>query len=207
MTGRWIHVGALLVLASTGIVMAPSCVEHNNTMIFIEHCMVPDPDTCTTKADPAGSFLSGGSLDLAYDDDGSYGCNLLLGNQLIGLASSERARAETSRVTLEGFDVTIRDAFGNTFTDSKGDTIGVYTVPTAGFIDPGDVTTPGYSIAGALLIDSATATVIRDLYRSSNQVQDVVVEVIAHGKTLGGEEVQSAPWTYPISVCEECSCK
>ena len=35
---------------------------------------------------------------------------------------------------------------------------------------------------------------------------ELIVEIVARGRTLGGTEVESAPWRFPITVCDGCTC-
>ena len=32
------------------------------------------------------------------------------------------------------------------------------------------------------------------------------MEVIARGRTLGGTEIESAPFSFPITICQGCTC-
>ena len=57
----------------------------------------------------------------------------------------------------------------------------------------------GLGTTSVLLVDSATAT---DL--AKGPAQDIVASVVLHARTLGGNEIKSAHWTFPIRVCSGC---
>ena len=35
---------------------------------------------------------------------------------------------------------------------------------------------------------------------------ELLVSVVALGRTLGGTEIESAPWKFPVGVCNGCTC-
>jgi hypothetical protein len=54
------------------------------------------------------------------------------------------------------------------------------------------------------MIDSATGQALNASLQSSNQSALLVANVILHGKSLGGNEVTSGEWAYPIDACYGC---
>jgi hypothetical protein len=128
---------------------------------------------------------------------GTYGCNLLLGNQLAP-RGNDSLRTETSRIQIYAFDVTV--------TDIAGAVVGEFSSPAAGFVDPGQAPSAGYGAVGATLIDFNTAKLMADRGDAEGRVQPVLSTVIARGRTLGGTEVESAPWSFPLEICRNCAC-
>jgi hypothetical protein len=81
--------------------------------------------------------------------------------------------------------------------------VGSFTTTAAGFIDPATNTLPGYGLTEVLLIDGATG----QLLDKSPDLWPVTSRIIVHGRTLGGQDLQTAPWDFPIYGCNGCLCK
>jgi hypothetical protein len=129
-----------------------------------------------------------GVLDLAFRQ--TYQAALLVGNQLVRRGSRDQLRTETSRIRLDGAEVTV--------SDSAGGTLDEFTTIGTGFVDPASGEEPGYGVMFAPLVNagrigaSGTATTL------------VSVSVRVFGETLGGEEIESADLTFPIVLCNGC---
>jgi hypothetical protein len=183
---------ALMVLAA-GAVLAPACADNESTL-FVRAVIAPSEDTCIVSADPGGTFLMGGVLDAALG--GEYNAALLVGNQLVPRGNPDQLRTETSRIQLYAADVEVLDAGGAAMT--------TFQAPTSGFVDVGTGDEPGYGSAGVLMIDAQTAGSLGAAITGSGLEQQVVVSVILRGRTLGGNEVESAEFRYPVTVCYGC---
>src|SRR5204863_1557151 len=57
----------------------------------------------------------------------------------------------------------------------------------------------------AILLDADTATSLGNTAASKKQVQQVVSSVVVRGRTLGGNEVETGEFLFPISICSGCS--
>ena len=189
MNSTWKKVGASLAVVAALAVLIPACAE-NESSIFIRACLVPN-DECAVEPTVDTLTRQEGFLDTKFG--GSYACSLLIGNHLAPLGNSA-LRTETSRVQIYAFEVTIKDA-------QSGAVLRSYSDPVNGFIDPGQAPSPGYGAVNALLLDVATAEAL-----VNNGGSEVLSTVIARGRTLGGTEVESAPWTMQIGVCRGCTC-
>lgn len=189
----WMKALAIALLAASTGVLAPACAD-NESSLFIRACLVPD-DSCSVEPSPETAFRSGGSMDASIL--GEYSCVLLLGNQLAPVGN-DSLRTETSRIQVYAFDVTV--------TDRLGAVVGEFSSPTSGFIDPGQAPSAGYGAVGATLVDFNTVQKVAAQGEAEGRSQPVIATVIARGRTLGGTEVESAPWSFPIEICRNCGC-
>jgi len=138
-----------------------------------------------------------------------YYADLLVGSQLVQRGSSDNVRAESSRVALYEAEVHVKTP--------DGTELGAYTVPGNGFVDPGTSTTPGWGIFETILVDAATSVAVLGKLCESNigctggvptqrltRIGRIVAEVTVFGRTLGGTEVESGPFQFPIETCFGC---
>ena len=179
---------ALVSLVASGGVFASSCVTNESTL-FIRACLQIPEDTCIVTPDVSSTTLLRGTLDPAQES--GYNGVLLVGNQLVARGNSVQLRTETSRIEIQSADVTIYDS---TLANQLGTT---YSVPASGFVDPGTSTQPGFGLASVLLVDPKTA--------KAHAGETVVSSVILHGRTLGGIDVESGEWQFPIDIHERGS--
>jgi hypothetical protein len=192
--GNWLGAvacGTLAAVASVG------CADPE-TSIFIQHNLKIESPACVARSDPEATSLGSGLLDVAFNLE--YTASLLVGNQLTPRGEKPKLRPETMRVQLRGAEVMLTDLQGNVIEDS-------FSVPGTGFIDPSAGENPGYGVTFAELIP---ATVGDRLRRQLEPVgrgasRTVIAEVRVFGDTLGGAEVESGPFIYPITVCYGCS--
>jgi hypothetical protein len=171
------------------------CVDDQG-MLFVRQAQarVASGSTgCTVENSPSSLFITEGTLDLAFRTE--YTAALLVGNQLVARGNSSQLRTETSRVQIEGAEVRLED----------GETVvwGPYTVPGSGFVDPATGSTPSFGLTETILLGSAFGN---DLIRNfdKNVVKRFTSVVKINGKTLGGSEIQSNQWRFPLSVCYGC---
>lgn len=192
--GIWIRALSAVGFSALLGIVGPACAD-NESSFYIRACLVPDND-CAVQATLDAPTQQAGLLDTAFSTTG-YRCALLVGNQLAPLGN-DSLRTETSRIVVYAFDITVADAV-------SGAQLTSYSVPAAGFVDPGQPPDPGYNAVDALLLDIGTAKSVA-ASAGANGFPQVLVSVIARGRTLGGTEMESAPWTFPITVCNNCTC-
>jgi len=192
-TGR--IVGGVMMAVVMGAGLA-ACAD-NESSVFIRQVMKPSESTCTFAADPSAVAYSEGILDVAFRTE--YSAGLLVGSQLVQRGSAEQVRTETSRLRIEGSEVRIEDV--------NGAVIKEYSVPTSGFIDASAGTTPGWGIVSTVLLDGATGAAQRDSMLSGGTTAEIrrfVSVVKVFGTTLGGQELTSGEFRFPINVCYGC---
>lgn len=178
--GKIASLGAL----SLALLGAVSGCAENESSLFIVGVLSIDDSECVITPNPSGPFLFSGTLDLALRS--SYTAPLLVGNQLTERSSRNQIRAETSRVRLEGAEVTLEDVRGNRI--ARFSTLG------SGFAHPASGTDPGYGGFLADLIPSGAPV----------SEGEVVAAVKVFGTTLGGQKLESAELRFPIQVCTGC---
>jgi hypothetical protein len=190
--GRWLFWAATAGLAALG---GGGCVE-DQSMLFVRQAqarVASGATGCTVESSPSSLFITEGTLDLAFRTE--YTAALLVGNQLVARGNSSQLRTETSRVQIEGAEVKLED----------GATVvwGPFTVPGSGFVDPATGATPSFGLTETILIGSAYGNqLIKNFDKTVVKRLTSVVKI--NGKTLGGSEIQSNEWRFPLSVCYGC---
>lgn len=197
---RSLSVGAF---AAVGVaVLAPACAD-NNSSLFISGVMYDQPPSCLIIPDLAAPMLGGGTLDLAFRK--TYEASLLVGNQLASRGSKQTLRAETSRVTLRGAEVTI--------TSAQGAQLYRFSVNGTGFVDVSRGEDSGLGIFNAELIPASigsellkrlNALKMNNMSTSQETSDLVVARVRVFGDTLGNEDLTSSELSFPITYCEGC---
>lgn len=197
---RSLVVGAF---AAVGVaVFTPGCAD-NNSSLFIASVLYDLAPQCEVQADLTAPTLGGGTLDLAFRK--TYEASLLVGNQLASRGSKETLRAETSRVTLRGAEITV--------SDSTGVDLYTFSVNGTGFVDVSRGEDSGLGIFEAELIPASIGDELltrlnqfKMANKSTSQEtsQQVVAKVRVFGDTLGNEELTSSELSFPITYCEGC---
>lgn len=174
-----------LLLGGAGLV--GGCAE-NRSSLFIGGLLYLDPTSTECTAEVTGDVqtLSRGTVDLTISQFGGYTALLLVGNQLVTQGNPNLLRTETSRIQIEGADVTVTPISG-------GGGGGSYRVPLSGFVNPDD-TDAGLASIGATVVPSGVV----------DGAGDYLVEVTLFGKTLGGTAIESGKWSFPLTACEGC---
>jgi len=130
-----------------------------------------------------------------------YGAALRYGNQLVNLGNSGSSgppRADPNVIQVQEVEVEIRDTAGATIDLGGGPN--PYTVPAGGGVVPSsDGSTTGEGLGTAQLIPPVYVAALEPFVD-----QDIVVSFRAIGTTLGGAEVVSSEFDYPIHLCTNC---
>jgi hypothetical protein len=187
----WKGAVALALLGGSIAAVGPGCVA-NESSIYIKTVLTPSCAVVTTDSDQRAVGL----LDVAYSCE--YTATLVVANQLVKRGDDNKLQVETSRVELKSFDVQILDG-GRA---PLGGGVDKYTVSAAGEIDPETGGTPGLALTEVLLVDGAVGQ-----YLYENNITDIVVRIKAHARTLGGQDLTSGEYDYPIKVCSHCLCQ
>lgn len=187
-------VGVMTVFG--GLVVA-ACADNEQT-IFIRQVQAPESGECSYTADESATAYGLGVLDVALSNQ--YRAALLVANQMVPRADPDAPRAETNRVRLTEAEVHVQLA--------DGSEVGSFTVPGNGFVDPSTGSSPGYGVFETVLVDPASAQALAGKLGCAGtrlaSVGRVVTVVKVFGKTLGGKEVESSEFRFPIEVC--CGC-
>lgn len=174
--------GALL-----GLPCLFGCADNRSTL-FIAGVLAKTED-CTVTFDPGQARIGRGLMDRQFA--GSYTPPLLVGNQMVPQGNNNQLRTETSRITLEGAEVRLTEV-------ESGAEVRAFTTPISGVVNPTPATAPGFYGAHVMLIPPAGA---------GGAVADgeYVAQVRVYGVTLGGQDVESGEFRFPIEVCTGCS--
>jgi hypothetical protein len=183
------HQGLAAVIGLAALTFGAGCTE-NNQSIFIRQVPVPDPeDQCAVTADPSSPALFSGRLDAALAT--TYQQFFLVGNQMISRGDPARLLPETSRVQFYEADVQIFD--NDVLVDE-------FTVPISGFADQAAESTPSYGLVAVNPVLTST-TIDGIINVHGTQGVFVVARVVVRGVTLGGTDVTSGLYDFPIFVC------
>jgi hypothetical protein len=194
---------ALAVLGATGGLFASSCADNESSMFIQGHKVAAPGSNGSIECSADGTFLLQGAVDL-WACPSPYTATLIVGNQVVPRGDGKVLRTETSRVELYEADVRVLDSSGAPLQYTDGSDI-AYSIPISGLIDPSS-NGAGFGCASVTLLDGGAIESLRTAAASSSASLLVVAKVIVRGRTLGGQEVESAEWTYPISVSLGGSC-
>lgn len=195
---------ALLVVAGSGL-LGSACAKNESTL-FVRDVKQVSADTCAATADESSASWLSGVLDVSLRLE--YDATLLVGSQLVDQADPTTLKTETSKIQLYATDVQVLDEDGNVYTyvDGTGaQKSAEFSTPSAGFVNAATGGQSAFGLIGATLIDYNTAADLRaQLNQPSRPERSLVASVVVHGRTLGGNELVTAPFTFPIRVCYGC---
>lgn len=192
--------GRVVVILASALFIGsalPACVE-NDQSIFVRSILAPSTNrqngACVYTDDPQQAQLFEGQLDVGLRDN--YFAIVLVGNQLIQRGDPAAVRAEPNRVHLNGAVVRV--------TDPNGGQIAEFTSLATGFADIQQNNNPDYGTMGIVGIDAPTAATLRGQIADRFTTKQVILQVKAFGKTLGGVDVESGEFQFPLEICNGC---
>jgi hypothetical protein len=174
---------ALSTLVGGGALAALGC-EENESSLFIVGVLAIERSDCILTPEGTSILRTDGVLDLALRS--SYTAGLLVGSQLTQRGSRDQLRTETARLSLRGAEVRLAS--------SSGGVIAEYTTIGTGLVHPAGGAEPGYGVMSVDLIP-AGAPIGPGL---------LVANIRVFGDTLGGDEIESNEFSFPIYVCNGC---
>ncbi|MCA9588755.1 MAG: hypothetical protein KC657_25745 [Myxococcales bacterium] len=195
---RRIRKGLLSVFAVGALTatLAPACA-HNDQSLFIQAVMAPPQNRqngCVYQPDVNQPKLFTGTLDVGLTD--TYRMVVLAGNQLSSKQDINNARAESARIAVFGATVRVQDR--------AGATLGEFTSPTSSDpINPTTGATPGLGLYSVVGMDPPTVARIRQILGPQG-TDTFLVYITLFGQTLGGTDVESNEFQFPVSACNGC---
>jgi len=189
--------GALAFLAAAAAVVSASCAT-NDSSIFIGGCVQVARDTCTATLSTTSVINFEGEIDGAFASE--YDCLLLVENQMVPRGDPTTLRTETSGVQLYQAEVQVLDP-----TNGYG-VLSEFSVPITGYIPPSAGGQAGIGGTQVILLDPATVKSEAAVAASKSKQQQVVASVVLHGTTLGGIDIATGVWQYPITISNGSSC-
>jgi hypothetical protein len=168
---------------------APGCAE-DQTMLYVR-AIVPPTKGCgfDGSVDANVVALTWGMLDWSCKKE--YSANILIANTMQRNPSNELRRTEANRVQIQTIEVNAI---------LPGGAVVAYDLPATAVIEPADGTTPGYAVVGVPLLPFRKIEFSR--IPGTGLVKQVDFEIRVRGKTLGGNEVTSAPFLFPVRIGE-----
>jgi hypothetical protein len=198
--------GRVVVVCASALVIgavAPACVE-NDQSLFVRAVLAPSTNrqngVCSWTDDPQQTALFEGFLDVGARDN--YVAVVLVGNQLRDRGDPAATRAEPNRVHLNGAVVRVLEP--------NGAQIAEFTSLATGFADVGQNNNPDFGLMGVVAIDAPTAAGFRtqlsqaDGRPNRTATRQIVVQLKAFGKTLGGVDLESSEFQFPMRICNGC---
>lgn len=195
---RSVIAAALLGSASLS---AAGCADNGSTL-FIQGVIALKAPECVYKADPGGTLLGSGTLDVALRS--TYTAGVLVGNQYTPRGDKENLRTESTRVLLKGAEITLTDSQGKEISCGSG-CQGTFSVYGSGFANSADSQDPGFGPFIAEVIPEAVGNwAAGQLGVNREAALTLIAEIRVFGETTGGQEIESGTFTYPIRVCYGC---
>jgi hypothetical protein len=161
---------------------------------------LPPNDNCVLSADQEVRLLRG-RYDISYRDPLSggqprdYVIAPLLESYLI--SNALEFQAEQNNIQVDNFDITILLPDGSLPALPEG-LVNPYRVDTSAVLQAGEE-------GGAPTQEVAAAIGIPASYQSALQgIPSVILEIRAGGTTFGGFSQRSAPFRWPVDICEGC---
>jgi hypothetical protein len=177
---------SLLSLCSVGAFASTGCVD-NRTTLFISGVAGFQPgDTCEVDVSLSGSQLLSGSYDPLPGVP--YYAWLIVANGLQPLGSNDTLRPETSRIQLQGAEISITGASG-------GSAAPAFTINFAATIHPDDSEDPGLAVLPVPIVPPTL----------NLGPGDYQVGITVFGETLGGTDVESGDFSFPVTIVPDGS--
>jgi hypothetical protein len=173
-----------LILLGAGL-LETSCVD-NLSSVFIYGVMDLNSTQCLAQPTTTSVLLASGALDRQFSS--GYQAAFLVGSHLTSRGSREKLRTETSRIQVTGAHVTL---YGTTGYTTSFDT------PATGLINPATGTDPGLAAVFALIVRHQD-------FENLGPDGQMIARIKILGTTLGGQDLESGIFDYPISLCTGC---
>lgn len=180
---------ATSILLSIGVACSfTGCVDNRSTLYVVRSLFIDPTGPCELSEDLPANARGKGFYDLTVAEAGDfgYGFAILIANQLQPLGDNDTLRAETSRIQLQGAEISVEGVDGAAGPE--------YTVPFSGTIDPEPSEQPGEA---AVFIEAIPTGAI-------TETGDYLLTIRVFGQTLGGMEVESGDFVWPVTVCRGC---
>ena len=199
MKRAWAKALSFGILSVAVAALSPACAD-NSESLYIQGVIVPPAVTngaCVYQSDAQAGLLLAGKLDIAARSD--YSAPIIVRSQLQSRVNRDTNRTEPNRFVVEGTITRV--------TFPSGEVVDEFSSFASRVIDPDPGQQPGSGVVSALLISPNTlAEVIkrRGAFDTRRKEVAVIANVKVFGRTLGGVEIESAEFPFPISICRGC---
>jgi hypothetical protein len=182
-TGAWVALAA----AAAGLASTAGCATNVQSLYVRGIAFGQSQEGGCTFDASATTFRSRGQIELAFAK--TYEARVIVATELSRRGSLSEGRAEPNRVLVKSAEVTLADA--------SGKEVLAYSVLTGdASIEPGG---DSRAIVSTQLIPESAAEALRGIVPAFTEVQ-YFVNVRYFGRTLGGNDVQSEYFQYPLVV-------
>jgi hypothetical protein len=190
------HLATGVAASSVLLALVAGCTD-DNPGFFVRGVLAPPSaaagGSCVYTADPTAAMIGSGVLDIAFIS--SYTPSILVGNQLIARGDPTVPRVDTSRIVVQGAVVNL--------TDLQNNDIKSFTTLASGLIEGSAGASPGYGVMFASLVDPDAANALRASIPARG-TKGVVAKFKVFGRTVGGVDVETAEFQFPLTVCNGC---
>ncbi len=173
------------LLASAGLSTA-GCAD-NESSLFVIGVYALGRTQCVAEPTSSAVLLPSGTLDRTLAN--GYNAALLVGSHLTQRGSRENLRTETSRLAIEGAHITLYATTGAEVVRPDA--------AATGLVNPATGTDPGLATVFAQLIRPADLAAL-------GPPGQAIARIRIFGTTLGGQEIESGDYDFPIQVCDGC---
>lgn len=188
---------------ATAVVLTSGCVD-NRASIYIAGVMIKQPPQCNVTNDPSAPQRLRGTLDLAVK--AAYDAVLLVGNQLTPRGEKIQGKAEPMRIALSAAEITLLDGAGEQLSCPGNEECGSFSIFGAGVASVNRSEDAAFGLFSAQLIPPIVTDSIFDDVLNNGAVT-IVASVKVRGETLGGREIESGEFIFPVDVCYGCLIK
>jgi hypothetical protein len=186
--------------AGTALILNTGCVD-NRASIYVAGVMVVQPPQCIVTADASAAQWLRGIVDISRRR--TYESVLLIGNQLTPRGDKVQAKAEPMRILLTAAEVTLFDAAGEQLGCADNPDCGSFSIFGSGVVSVNRSEEPAFGLFQAQLLPPIVIDTILPDVQASGSVT-IVASVKVRGETLGGKEVETGEFIFPIDVCYGC---
>lgn len=200
-TSNWAATALVaLGMGSTG------CAENDST-IFVRQLQFISRDTeCVITDDPGalsdalGTYdplCPAGAASAADCFTGPYRGFPLVGNGMVARGDGDLLRAESNSVQLYGIEREVIIPGGGLLTAEIGDDDAAFSA-ASGFVEVGSPSNPGFGITEVVLLTATEA--FAAIQAAGGGDTNVLVRFKLLGETLGGKDVETGIFDYPIEI-------
>lgn len=177
---------SLLSLCSVGALTAGGCADNRTTLFISGVAGFQAGDTCEIDVSLSGTQLLSGSYDPLPGVP--YYAWLIVANGMQPLGDNDTLRPETSRIQLQGAEISISSASG-------GGAAPAFTINFAATIHPDESEDPGLAVLPVPIVPPTL----------NLAPGDYQVGIVVFGETLGGTDVESGDFSFPVTVVPDGS--
>jgi hypothetical protein len=198
------------VLTFVSLLLGLSACAPAGTSAYVSFNIPPDGSCTVTPVVSGGKFIPEGQFDISGKKgdhefcDTPYYLNLLVNSNLRASKDTTLGRAEPNVLQITSAEVRLMDINHATMTFNKVKPAlpNPFLVVANNTLSPSQGGDPSVGIAVVRAIPTDYA---HQLVKYAIPVsQEILVEVQLFGTTIGNEDIDFKPFTYPVRICDGC---